>query len=104
MIAHQLTSNKSTEPIIIERKKFGKLCERQLHIIASLPGIGSKLSDRLLKRFGTIRSVFQASQQSIAEVEGVGKSKAQKIRTLLDASYELHKNNTPDQRSLEEIC
>lgn len=103
VIVRQSQLTKPGEPIVKERRKLGTLTERQLHIVSSLPGIGLKLSDRLLRRFGSVRAVFKTSYRSIAKVEGVGKSKAEKIRSLLDAEYKPSRSGVSDQKSLEEM-
>lgn len=102
VIARQSMLTKPREPVVRERKKLGRESERQLHIVSSLPGIGLKLSDRLLRKFGSVKAVFKASCRSIAEVEGVGKSRAEKICTLLDTQYKPFKSKVSDQKSLEE--
>lgn len=101
VIARQSVLTKLGEPIVKERKKLGMKNERQLHVVSSLPGIGLKLSDRLLRKFGSVRAVYKASKRSIAEVEGVGKSKAEKICSLLDAQYKPF-NPITEQKCLEE--
>lgn len=79
------------EPLIkrIRKSKDGLLREQQLSIIASLPGIGSRLASRLLERFGSPINIFNASTADLARVEGIGYAKARKIRYALDTSLSI---------------
>ncbi|MEA3190423.1 MAG: hypothetical protein QOD77_1005 [Thermoplasmata archaeon] len=61
--------------------------ERQLFLVAGLPGISDTLAERLLARFGSAAAVFAASAAALAEVDGVGPGKASEVRRVLDAPY-----------------
>ena len=74
-------------PYIKRRIRAGDLEQLQLLLVASLPGVGPKLAERLLKRFGTVRRVFGASVAELASVEGVGRAKAEKIVEILNSRY-----------------
>ena len=67
--------------------RAGDLEQLQLFLVATLPGVGPKLADRLLRRFGTVRRVFGASVAELASVEGVGRAKAEKIVEVLNSRY-----------------
>ena len=43
---------------------------------------------RLLKKFGSVLGVFNAGEIELKEVEGVGDTKAKKIREVIDSQYE----------------
>jgi ERCC4-related helicase/ERCC4-type nuclease len=58
--------------------------ERQLFLLCGLPGVSDVLAKRLLDRFGTVAAVFAAPVRELAEVEGLGPSKASEIRRVLD--------------------
>jgi Fanconi anemia group M protein len=76
-------------PIGIRGKKpVLSMAALQEYIVASLPGVNTTLSKRLLTQFGNISALIQASAEELAEVHGIGKTKAQKIREALDATYE----------------
>jgi ERCC4-type nuclease len=70
------------------KKPVLSMAALQEYIVASLPGVNTTLSKRLLTQFGNISSLIQASTEELAEVHGIGKTKAQKIREALDATYE----------------
>lgn len=59
----------------------------QEYIIASLPGVNTTLARRLLARFGNITAIVQATLEELQTVQGIGKTKAQAIREVLDAPY-----------------
>jgi excinuclease ABC subunit C len=48
-----------------------------------VPGIGPKKRDRLLKAFGSVRSVIAASDEELSEVSGIGKRDVERIRAHL---------------------
>ena len=56
---------------------------RQLYVLQSLPGIGAKRAEALLKHFGGIEAVMSASEKELTEVDGVGLPIAEKIRNLV---------------------
>ncbi len=59
----------------------------QLGLVATLPLIGPKLAERVLSRFGTVRRVFSASAAELSTVKGVGRAKAERIVSFLEAEY-----------------
>lgn len=70
------------------KKPVLSMAALQEYIVASLPGVNTTLSKRLLIKFGNISALIQASSEELAEVHGIGKTKAQKIREALDTTYE----------------
>jgi DNA excision repair protein ERCC-4 len=73
----------------VQKKPRGALSpeKMQLALVASLPSIGPKLAERVLLRFGSVRRVFSASVAELCLVKGVGRAKAERIVSLLDAQY-----------------
>jgi len=74
-------------PLIRKKPMVRGLERTQLFMVSSLPGIGPKLADRALKRFGTVRRVFSASVAELSSVDGIGRIKAEKMAEILDAHY-----------------
>ena len=68
-------------------KKPVSLLEQQLFIVESLPNIGPVHAKNLLKHFGTVSKVFNASENELQEVEGIGKKTAKDIRKVIDSKY-----------------
>jgi ERCC4-type nuclease len=64
--------------------------QKQLQLLAlqSLPGIGPERAEALLKKFGSVRRVFQASKVELASVKGLGEKTVRKILDFLDAKYQ----------------
>jgi len=74
-------------PFVQKKPKTTDLEKSQLTLVSSLPGVGLKLADRVLKQFGTVRRVFCASVAEFSLVKGVGRKKSEKIAKILDAPY-----------------
>lgn len=64
--------------------------DRQLFLLAGLPGVSDVLARRLLDRFGTVAAVFAAPVRSLAEVDGIGPAKASEMRRILDLAAPTH--------------
>jgi len=73
--------------LVRKRPRVRDLEKNQLFLVSSLPGIGPKLADRALRRFGTARRVFSASVAELSSVHGIGRIKAEKMAEILDAHY-----------------
>ncbi len=58
---------------------------RRLYVLQGLPCIGKKRAEALLDYFGCIESVMCASEELLANVEGIGLSTAQAIRNMVGA-------------------
>jgi DNA excision repair protein ERCC-4 len=76
-------------PWIRKKTRTEDLEKTQLTLIASLPGIGPKLAERILIRFRTVRKVFSASIAELALVKGLGRVRAERIARVLDSPYGL---------------
>ena len=59
----------------------------QRYILETIPGIGPHLARTLLKQFGSLQAVFNATPEDLREVPGIGLAKAENIRTLLQGDY-----------------
>ncbi|MBD3312992.1 DEAD/DEAH box helicase [Candidatus Woesearchaeota archaeon] len=69
-----------------DRKPF-TLKEQQEYIISSLPGVGSGLAKPLLKEFGSVKRVINASADDLKKVDKIGDKKAREIQRVLDDDY-----------------
>jgi len=83
-------------PFIQKKLKTVSLEKAQLSLVANLPSIGPKLADRALKKFGTVRKIFNASVAEFSSVDGIGRKKSEKISALLDAYY--HSTEKPSKQ------
>lgn len=58
------------------------------YIISSIPNVGRRTAQNLLKKFRTIRNIVNAEEKELSETEGVGKITAKKIRETTERRYE----------------
>ncbi len=75
---------------LIQVKKVysrGGVAKAQLYAVASLPGIGPKLAERMLKRFKTVKAIFSATAAELTTVEGIGRVKAEGVAAFLNHRY-----------------
>jgi len=69
------------------KKKTFSLDEQQQLIIEGIPWVGPKLAKELLKRFGTVQGVFNATEEELEKVNKLGKKKAKIIKNLVTEVY-----------------
>ncbi|MCD6496418.1 MAG: hypothetical protein J7K54_04050 [Candidatus Aenigmarchaeota archaeon] len=69
-------------------KKTKSTKEQQEFIVAGIPGINSKMSERLLREFGSVKNLFSASEEKLVTVQGIGKKRAHEIHCLLNEEYD----------------
>ncbi len=61
--------------------------EQQQYVLEGFPLVGPQLARALLKKFGSIRTIVNASIKELQEVENMGPIKAKKIHEVLNAYY-----------------
>lgn len=61
--------------------------EAQEYVVSSFPGIGTTLAKPLLKKFKTIKSLVNADEKELKEVELIGEKKAKRIKELVEKNY-----------------
>ncbi len=91
-----MCSRKNTPkgPYLKKIKKSSDLERQQLSSLCSLPGVGEKFAVRMLEKFGTPLKVFTATTAELAKIEGLGETRAKKIKKVLDTkSKHLKKSN-----------
>jgi Fanconi anemia group M protein len=69
------------------KKKPKELKLLQERIVASLPGVSSIISKKLLSYFGSVENVFKANEDELKKVKGIGRKLAAKIRKVLGEKY-----------------
>ena len=73
---------------ILRNKKVPETNEgRQEYLISSLPDISVVRAKALLEHFKTPEAVFNASEEELREVKGIGKKIAKNIRKVLEKKY-----------------
>lgn len=58
------------------------------YLVEDLPGIGPRMAAALLAHFGSLRSLFSASEEELRAVAGIGPKRASAIYELLSRPYE----------------
>lgn len=74
--------------------------EQQLFIVESLPNIGPVNAKNLLKHFGSVSAIFNASETQLQEVEGIGKKTAKEIRDVIESKYLYFEKELKEKRLL----
>lgn len=59
----------------------------QEYIVSSVPGVGPVIAEDLLREFGTIQSIMNASVEDLTSVEGVGEKTAEKLHDIVRYEY-----------------
>lgn len=72
----------------LHAKKPAKLKDMQEYVISSLPKIGTKTAKQLLKKFGSIEAVINASEEELMEINNIGEKKAKEIKRIVEEKYE----------------
>jgi ERCC4-related helicase/ERCC4-type nuclease len=62
--------------------------EAQEYVVSSLPGVGAGLAKELLKKFGSVKNIVNASEDELKEADKIGEKKAKKIKEIVDGLYE----------------
>jgi DNA excision repair protein ERCC-4 len=75
--------------------------QQQLYLVSSIPGVGRKLAERLLSKYGTPRRVVSLTAGELALTPGIGWKRAEKIKEMLDTKFTKYKE-TGAQSRLEE--
>lgn len=61
--------------------------EQKVYTVSSLEGVGPETAKALLQYFGTVQTVFSASEQNLMAVDGVGPKTAKQIRDAVSMPY-----------------
>ncbi|RME77636.1 DEAD/DEAH box helicase [Candidatus Woesearchaeota archaeon] len=69
-------------------KSKGSLKQAQEYIVSALPNVGPTLAPTLLKKFGSVKAVFNASEDELKNISRIGEKKAKEIQRLLSEKYE----------------
>jgi DNA excision repair protein ERCC-4 len=75
--------------------------QQQLYLVSAMPGIGRKLAEKLLSKYGTPRRVMGLTAGELALTQGIGWKKAEKIREMMDAKFTKYRQEGTQAR-LEE--
>ena len=87
-------------PFLKKIRKSNDLQKQQLSSLCSLPGVGEKTAIRMLQKFGTPLRVFTASSAELSKIEGLGDSRAKKIKKMLESKSKHSKDS--NQKTLND--
>lgn len=76
-----------SKPIVRDSRKPVDEDELKEYVVASLPGVDAVRARRLLKHFGSVLRVFNATREELEAVEGIGKATAEKIKRIVEEAY-----------------
>ncbi len=71
-----------------------RLHSQKLQVLRCFPGIGPKLAQSLLDRFGTVEKTLTASAEELQSVPGIGKETASQIKSILHESPGIYNCNS----------
>ncbi len=86
LLAHARAKPLEAMPWEVPRKAGG-VAAQQVFIVSSLPGVGRKLAERLLRKYGTPRRIMGLTAGELAMTQGIGWKRAEKIREALDKGF-----------------
>ncbi len=68
-------------------KKPLTMKEIQEYVVSAFPSVGTSLARDLLKSFGSVKNIVNASEKTLKDVEGVGEKIAKNIKDAVDSEY-----------------
>ena len=88
-LAAKREQKKDKKSVLLRGEKNSmSITEQQRFIIEGLPNISSKLAQRLLSHFGSIKAIFNATETDLQEVDGIGKNIANKIFEIINSEID----------------
>jgi len=82
--------------------KAKSIPQQQLYFVSSMPGVGRKLAERLLSKYGTPRRIMSLTAGELALTQGIGWKRAEKIRQMMDARFTRYEEKGTQARLEEE--
>lgn len=82
-LAKRMHRVKPSRPVTVKHPRIPSSLPPQIATLATLPGVGVTIARRLLDRFGSLESIFNASAIELSRVDGVGWSKALAIKNYI---------------------
>jgi DNA excision repair protein ERCC-4 len=60
---------------------------QQVYLVSSMPGVGRRLAEKLLMKYGTPRRVMSLTAGELAMTGGIGWKRAERIKEMMDTTY-----------------
>ena len=61
--------------------------EMQEYLVSAIPGVGPGLAKKMLREFGSVEKIINATAEELQKIESIGKIKAKKIREIVESKY-----------------
>ena len=86
LLSHARAKPLSTMPSV-PPPKAKSVPQQQLYLVSSMPGVGRKLAERLLMKYGTPRRIMGMTSGEMALTQGIGWKRAERIKEMLDTKF-----------------
>lgn len=97
LLVHARAKPLSRMPSEVPRKAKSTPLQ-QVYLVSSLPGVGRRLAEKLLSKYGTPRRVLSLTSGELAMTAGIGWKRAEKVKEVLDSKYSRYVESTPQSR------
>lgn len=85
---HEQVDQRKTKGSPHGKRSSMTLPQRQAYVVSSIGGgVGPTMAEVLLKHFGSVRAVMNASIDELCFIEGIGKPTAKKIHEIIRSEY-----------------
>jgi len=78
--------------------KAKSIPQQQLYLVSAIPGVGRKLAEKLLSKYGTPRRVMGLTAGELAMTQGIGWKKAERIKNMMDTTFTKHQQGAAQAR------
>jgi len=82
LTAKRYEKQKTNNPLR-QSRIYKSIEEQKQFILEGFPGIGPTLSKKLLKKFGSLKNLFNAKEEEFAEIKNFHKEKIRKFKEIL---------------------
>lgn len=89
-ISELLAQSKAKPPLVppnVAPIKAKTVPQQQVYLVSSMPGVGTKLAQRLLMKYGTPRRIMNLTSGEMAMTKGIGWKRAGRVKEVLDSKY-----------------
>jgi len=81
----QLQENRTN--VLRNKKTPDTMEEKQEYLVSSLPDVSMIRAKALLKHFKSPKSVFNAKEEELTDVKGIGKKISERVKRVLESEY-----------------
>lgn len=86
-LANKEQNSKKINIGIKGKKKPKQLDKLQVFVLSSFPNVSEVTAVKLLKKFGSIKGVMNASENELMKIEGLGEKKVKGILKIINKKY-----------------